>query len=179
MPRVSDVDWDSLDPVRQDAALDASRSIQRAESERVGACQDWRLRVAQIREAREERESERARKAAKTRLAQPGDRERRSEWMRKAWSEGKFSNRKAGCSKRTEWRVAKARSMRESGMTYSAVGEKLGVSVYTAMRWCGWSRKPVATNRKPVTIDGVEYPSRRSASRATGLDRDTIKRRFG
>jgi hypothetical protein len=178
MPKVNDLDWDGQKGERADVLLDSKRTLVALDSERIGHDDDWRLRVAMLREEREERESERARKAAATRLAKPGELALRSELMRRAWQAGKFEKRRQGYAKRTEKLVKRARELRADGQTYEQIGNALEVTAYTAAKWLGWERKPEPTNRRPAIVDGVRYASIREAERQTGISRWVIARQL-
>lgn len=171
MSKVNDLDWDGQKGERADMLLESKRTLVALDSERIGHDDDWRLRVAMLREAREEAESERGRKAAATRLKKPGESERLSGLMRKAWEAGKFERRRQGYAKRTEKLVKRARELRADGQTYEQIGNALGVTAFTAAKWLGWVRKPEPTNRRPVAINGITYPSLHEAERQTGISR--------
>lgn len=168
-----DADWAAFQAPRQDRALDEKRRLVELDRQRAGYDDDWRLRVAMLREKREQEASE----IALARANAPGARERYSRVMKKAWADGKFANRKERiCAKKTARKVRAALAMREAGLTYSAIAERLGVTDYTAARWCGWERKPAPTNRVPVEVNGVRYASQREAHRATGIARGRLRK---
>lgn len=171
MSKTNDLDWDGQHGERADVLLGSKRALVELDSGRIGHDDDWRLRVAVLREAREEAESERGRKAAATRLKKPGELARMSEQMRKAWQAGKFERRRQGYAKRTDKLVKRAKQLRADGQTYEQIGAALEVTAYTAAKWLGWERKQEPTNRKPVTINSITYPSLHEAERQTGISR--------
>jgi hypothetical protein len=168
-----DVEWDALDHQRPDALVDSKRNLEALDQQRVGWEPDWKLRLVMLREQREEEEHER-------RVAysnQPWVREKRSAVMKSAWARGAFAERKRGYAKRTDAKVAIANAMKSNGHTYAEIASALDVTPYTVGKWLGWERKPEATNRKPITIEGVTYPSQRAAERATGIPRFKMARK--
>lgn len=169
--------WDALDPNRPDKLLEVKRTAEQAIGERVGWEPDWKLQQIMLREKREEEFSDMRSREMQQRIQRPDWSPKISAWMKKAWEDGKFSQRKQGYAKRTPERLARAQRLRAEGLTYDEIGKAIGVTAYTAMKWLGWTRKAKATNRFPVTFEGVTYPSLRAAERATGVHREAIKRR--
>lgn len=136
---------------------------------------DWKAKIIAIRQRREALEAaDSARKLAVG--ARPEIRAARAAAMRKAWADGKFSERVAGNARRTPALVACAKRMRDGGLTYRQIATALGISVYSAWHWCGAPRNPEATNRCPITIGGITYPSLREAERATGVSRWRLRK---
>ncbi len=179
MRSVNAGEWDSLQPTRPDGLLEIKRTAEKAIGERVGWEPDWKLRIIMLREQRQEEFSDMRSREMRQRVQRPDWGPKMSEGMKSAWAAGKFANRKQGYAKRTPERVARAKSLRNQGWTYSQIGEAIGVTAYTAAKWLGWKRPEKPTNRHPVTFDGVTYPSLREAARQTGYSRDSIRRRAG
>lgn len=177
MPARHDVGWDALAFERPDGLVQSKRQLEALDAQRVGWEPDWKLRVAMLREAREEARSEIAReRERKKMLADPLYAEKKSLQMKAAWQRGAFANRVVGCSKRTDERVKLARRLRDAGHTLKAISAALGVSGFTVAKWLGWKRSERPTNRCPVMLDGVQYESQRAAARATGRDRGYVRR---
>lgn len=175
--RAHDVEWDSLATERPDALVQSKQQLEALDAERVGWEPDWKLRVAMLREAREQARSDVASERERQKmLADPDYGLKQSLKMKAAWERGAFATRVVGCSKRTDERVAWARKLRDEGHTYMAIAQALGVTGYTAMKWLGWKRKERPTNRCPVVLHGVQYESQRAAARATGFDRGYVRR---
>lgn len=170
---INDIEWQALNTPRQDTLVDHKRALEKADSERIGYDPDWKLKLVMLREQREDEAN--AGKAAYA--ASPEGRAQRSELLRKAWAAGKFSGRKQAYLKKTWKAVERAKRLRADGLTLQQVGDALGVTPYTVMRWLGWERSAEPTNRKKVIVDGVEYPSLREAERATGVSRWMLSKR--
>jgi hypothetical protein len=171
-----DVEWDALESERQDGLLDAKRGLEALDRQRAGWEPDWQLRVAMMREAREEAFGEACRRAQLERASRPGESEARAERMRSAWARGAFAGRRKRCPKMTPDAVRKARRLREQGRTLAEVGQMVGVAPYTVAKWLGWQRKAEPTNRRPIVVGGIAYPSLREAERATGISRWRLSR---
>jgi hypothetical protein len=167
MPVRRDVEWDALDHQRPDALVESKRTLELLDSQRVGADPGWKLRVAMLREAREEHNSEVARKRAED----PEYRRAVSEGLKSAWARGAFAQRKQAYRKRTDHKVRVAKQLKADGLTYAQIGEALDVTPYTVARWLGWERTGIDGRRMPITVDGVTYESLRSAERNTGVSR--------
>lgn len=189
--RLNTNEWDSLSMERQDHLVDRKRKTEAgtdANAEPVGRLirggarqqgewePDWKLKLLMLRERREEQESDRRRAAL---ARDPNLSEKRSEIMRQAWQAGKFQTRKQAYLKKTPARVERARRLRNQGWTYQEIGEAIGITCYTAMRWLGWTRPAKGESKRchPVTFQGVSYPSLREAERQTGVPRHTIQRK--
>lgn len=175
MPRIHDLDWDQHCALSSSALIDAKRTIEKAESQRVGWEPDWKLRVTMLREQREEAFSQACSAAQSERFNRPGEREAMSRRMRGAWARGAFADRKPGYAKRTDELVATAKKMRAASATYQDIATALNVTAYTVAKWLGWQRKFSPTNRSPVMFEGVQYASLREAERKTGVSRHRIK----
>lgn len=178
--RVMDLEWDALTLQRPDRLLDSKRAIARAEEKRVGVddFEALQMRRRMVRELRAERHGDSCSRGQRRRAQRetPEQLEHRREVMRQAWQRGVFSGRVQWCRHRTPQKVRKAVALRAEGATWQTIASRFGITQYTAMRWCGWTRKPEPTNRRPITVGGVTYPSQREAARRTGLDRGTIRR---
>src|SRR3990167_3795021 len=122
--RLNTDEWDSLSRERQDHLLDRKRAAEASidpEAAPVGilvrgafkaqGTDDWKLKLAMLREAREEEDSERRRIA----YNRPEIRAARSDAAKKAWADGKWATRKQAYCKRTDARVARARRLRSDG----------------------------------------------------------------
>lgn len=183
--RVNPGEWDALARERQDHLIDRKRLVESttdANAEPVGRLvkgNDWQLQVLILREQREEEFSEMRRREMATRVQRPDWAPKMAAQMKAAWAAGKFSNRKQAYLKQTPARVTRARRLRSNGWTYQEIGDAIGITAYTAMRWLGWTRPAKGESKRsfPVTFQGVTYPSLREAERQTGVARHTIKRK--
>jgi hypothetical protein len=167
-----DVEWDTLDNQRPDALVESKRALEHLDSQRVGWEPDWKLRVAMLREAREEHNSEIARKRAED----PEYRRAVSEGLKSAWARGAFAERKQAYRKRTDRKVRVAKELKSDGLTYAQIAAALDVTPYTVGKWLGWERKGYDGRGKPITIEGVTYESLRAAERATGIPRHRLQK---
>jgi hypothetical protein len=183
--RVNPGEWDALARERQDHLIDRKRLVESttdANAQPVGRLikgHDWKLQVVMFREQRQEEFSEMRRREMAIRTKRLDWPKKMSEQMRAAWAAGKFANRKQAYLKKTTARVARARRLRSDGWTYQQIGDAIGITSYTAMRWLGWTRPAKGESKRsfPVTFQGVAYPSLREAERQTGVPRHTIKRK--
>lgn len=180
---VAGSDWQGHESLRPDQLLAQKQSIETAEKQRVafredGAFEAYMMQRRIARELAEERRSDNCSVAQRRRHAHETaeQREARSRAMRAAWERGCFADRVQWCKHRTPTKTNRAINLRAAGATWKEIADRLGVTQYTAMRWCGWERPAEPTNRKPVTIDGVTYESQREAARALGVDRAWIRR---
>ena len=188
--RLNPDDWDSLSRERPDHLVDRKRLAEsttdahaapvgrlvRGESRSQEWEPDWKLKLVMLREQREEAVSESKREA----YNRPEIRAQRSALLKQAWEAGKFATRKQAYLKKTDALVRRAQRLRAQGWTYDKIGEAIGITAYTAMRWLGWTRPPKGESKRshPVTVGGVEYPSERQASRETGIPRHRIRSRL-
>lgn len=189
--RLNTNEWDSLSTERQDHLVDRKRVVEsltdagavpvgrlvRSEARTLGEWEpEWKLKLIMLRERRQEAESD-SRRAALARDPNLGA--KRSAIMRRAWEAGKFQQRKQAYLKKTSARVDRARRLRAHGWTYQEIGNAIGITAYTAMRWLGWTRPAKGESKRshPVAFQGVHYPSLREAERQTGVPRHTIQRK--
>lgn len=190
--RVNPDEWDAFARERQDHLLDRKRMAAAATDanaqpvgrlvrgeyrEQRGWAPDWKLQQLMLKEARQEEFSDMRRREMAVRVQRLDWAGKMSAQMKQAWAAGKFATRKQAYLKRTDARVARAQRLRGQGWTYQQIGDAIGITVYTAMKWLGWTRKPEPTNRHPVTFEGVTYPSIREAARVTGRTREIIRKR--
>ena len=176
--RLNPEDWDALSRERADHLIDRKRVAETAIGERVGWEPDWKLKLLMLKERRQQEATDARQKAL---ARDPEYREKRAAIMRSAWSAGKFAGRKQAYLKKTTPRVERAKRLRAQGWTYQEIGEAIGITAYTAMRWLGWTRPPKGESKRshPVTLNGVVYASEREASRETGVPRHRIRSRRG
>lgn len=154
-----DLDWDGLHPLSQPQLIDAKRAIVAADAERVGCEDDWRLRVLQLRERREDERSDHHRAAAARLWADPSFRAKASRARAKAWSDGKYSHLTG--KQRSPELTATMLQMRATGMTNSEIAGRLRLTAGAVWFRIGGQRKK--PHRSAVTAADV------AALRAKGL----------
>ena len=122
MASTRDLDWEALHPIPVDALVAAKRAIDASDSDDPG----WRIRVVQLREAREDAREDAHRAAAHRSWANPEFQNKAANARRKAWEAGKYDNQRG--KQRNPELTLKMLELRNAGCSNVEIAERLGCS---------------------------------------------------